>query len=423
LRQTLFFIPDQIAGVPVFGAGWLLLLWAISSVVLLAISHRRHGWGGETLGYLPLLAALGAAIYYVLPMLAEEGLGLPIRGYGTMLLLGVVAGVGLAAYRAARVGLDPERIYSLAFWMFVAGIAGARVFFVVQYWPQFERGTLHETIFEILKFTEGGLVVYGSLIGAMIAFAVFCYRQRLSMLAVGDVIGPCMLVGLAIGRMGCLLNGCCFGGVCESGPFAITFPEFTSPRQQIMSPPFSDQLLHGQLHGVRIEADQNGRVLVRHVQPGSAAERSGLRAGTEIEGLNGHPIRSLADVREVLVERPMNLALTTTRGDLYTWSVASFPTRSLPVHPTQIYSAINAFLLAWLLWQLYAYRTRDGQIIALTIGLYALTRFLLEAIRNDEPGRFGTSLTISQIVSLVAVVLVAGLIVYIQRQSPIRTPG
>src|SRR5207249_1904340 len=96
-----------------------------------------QGWNDDTKSYLPILALVGLGIVFLAPRLIEPGLGLPIRGYGVMVTLGVVCGVGLSAWQARRMGLDPEIIFSLAFWMFAAGIGGARVAYVVQYWNQF----------------------------------------------------------------------------------------------------------------------------------------------------------------------------------------------------------------------------------------------------------------------------------------------
>jgi phosphatidylglycerol:prolipoprotein diacylglycerol transferase len=230
------------------------------------------------------------------------------------------------------------------------------------------------------------------------------------------MIGPAMLVGLGLGRLGCLMNGCCYGGVCETGPFSIVFPEFTSPRQQVTSPPYLDQLLHGQLHGIRLVEEPRGRVVVQRVERGSSAERVGVKPGLEVQELNDRPVTGMGEVRQVFAQRPLLISLRTADGESFAWSLDRMPTHSRPVHPTQIYSAINAFLLAWMLWQLYPYRTRDGQIIAATIGLYAITRFLLEIIRTDEAARFGTPLTISQLVSLIALAVIAGLFFYIQWQ-------
>ena len=73
-----------------------------------------------TRGYVPVLLLLAAVIVFLLPAISDAD-GLPVRGYGVMLLVAVVSGVGMAVYRARCMGVDPELI-SLAFWLFVSGI-------------------------------------------------------------------------------------------------------------------------------------------------------------------------------------------------------------------------------------------------------------------------------------------------------------
>src|SRR5262245_46402100 len=102
---------------------------------------RRPGGSKEVVAYLPYFAIVALLITFGLPNLVESDasgkqIGLPIRGYGVMLMLATVFGVALAAYRAWQVGIDPEAIYSLAFVMFIAGIVGARLFYVAQYWHE-----------------------------------------------------------------------------------------------------------------------------------------------------------------------------------------------------------------------------------------------------------------------------------------------
>jgi phosphatidylglycerol:prolipoprotein diacylglycerol transferase len=94
----------------------------------------------------------------------------------------------------------------------------------------------------------------------------------------------------------------------------------------------------------------------------------------------------------------------------------ALPDRSRPVHPTQLYSAIDGALLGWLLWSFFPYRRRDGEAIALLLTIHPITRFLLEIIRTDEPAVFGTGLTISQNVSLILLACGAGLWWYLSRQ-------
>ena len=112
-------------------------MWAVASVGVLACLAWRQGFNADTWGYVPILLLIGAIIRWVLPAICEPQ-GLPIHGYGVMMLLAVVAGTMLAAWRAKRVGLDPEVIFSLVFWMLVPGIVGARAFYVIEYWrPQY----------------------------------------------------------------------------------------------------------------------------------------------------------------------------------------------------------------------------------------------------------------------------------------------
>src|SRR5437763_1720009 len=111
MQQTLFYIPEKLDvffGLPTFGFGLFLILWVGFSLVLLTWLVRRQGWNDDTKSYLPILALVGLGIVFLAPRLIEPGLGLPIRGYGVMVTLGVVCGVGLSAWQARRMGLDPE---------------------------------------------------------------------------------------------------------------------------------------------------------------------------------------------------------------------------------------------------------------------------------------------------------------------------
>ena len=185
----------------------MLGIWLIVSAVILIRSGLKHGWGQETLSHLPLVAIMAVVIVFVCPAIELQDksgnpTGLPIRGYGVMLLLATVSGVGLSMLRAKQVGFNPEMILSLAFWMFMAGILGARAFYVIQKWPEFYHpGDLVGTLKEIANITQGGLVVYGSVIGGLTAGIIFLVRKKLPLLAIGDIIAPGMLVGLTLGRI------------------------------------------------------------------------------------------------------------------------------------------------------------------------------------------------------------------------------
>jgi phosphatidylglycerol:prolipoprotein diacylglycerol transferase len=333
-----------------------------------------------------------------------------------MMLLGLVCGLGATLYRTRQAGLDADTVLSMAFWMIVTGIVGARIFFIVQYWPSFARDTVAATLVEMMRFTEGGLVVYGSLLGALAAFVVFTTRHRLPVWKLADAITPGMVLGLAIGRIGCLFNGCCYGAVAPECPLAIPFPRYTSEVECKLSPPYLHQLTAGQLHGIRVRDGAAGPE-VAWVLPGGKASEAGLAAGVRVRSINGSPIRTLGDARMALEQSGPTIRLGTQDGRVYRWSIGELPAHSLPVHPTQLYSALNAAILLFFLWSFFPFRPFDGAVLACTLTIYPVTRFLLEMIRDDEPGRLGTTLTISQIVSLGILACGLGLWVYLVRQG------
>jgi phosphatidylglycerol---prolipoprotein diacylglyceryl transferase len=415
--QTLFFIPHRMGPLPLFGWGWLFILWLILTPLLLFLSWRKSkSLPGATEGLL-FWGILGAAVVFLLPKLEVVDargnvLGLPIRGYGMMMLLGVVSGVGLAVYRAQRMNLNPDIIFSLAFRMFVAGIIGARLFFVIEYWPSFQRATIAETVWEILRFTEGGLVVYGSAIGALGAAAWYIRQQRLPILAVADLLAPSLMVGLAFGRIGCLLNGCCFGGICELELPAIRFP--------LGSPPYVHQLHQGRLLGFTLVPDKDSRQLVvEYVEPGGPAEQRDIHVGDRFTAYILPPRRYLEDPVLAKEDGQDAITLISADGDApIRWKLAELPTASRPVHPTQVYSALNALFLLALLWCFYPFRPWDGSVFALLMTLYPISRFLIERIRSDEPGQWGTQLTISQWLSLGVLLAMLILWAYLYWQRP-----
>jgi phosphatidylglycerol:prolipoprotein diacylglycerol transferase len=164
MRQTLFYIPEFIGDVPVFGVGLLLGIFLVVSIVVLVSLCRRPNTRSDAWGYLPILA-LGVGVCFILPILCEER-GLPIRGYGTFMLLAVVISTAVAAWRGHRLGVNPEKVVTLIFWGFVPGIIGARLYYVIQYWDNIKQNDIGATLLQIANIPDGGLVVYGGFIGA-----------------------------------------------------------------------------------------------------------------------------------------------------------------------------------------------------------------------------------------------------------------
>ena len=275
MLDTLFYVPERMGGAPVFGAGWLLALWAVASAALLAWLVRRQGFNADTWSQLALVVLIGLLIWRVLPAICEPGRGLPIHGYGAMLLFAVVAGVGLTVWRGRRLGIDPDLILALALWGFVPGIIGARLFYVIEYWSDFRRDTLGDTLLDIVNITKGGLVVYGALVAGVPGFVAFLRKEKLPVWAMLDLVVPGMLLGLALGRIGCFMHGCCFGGTCDL-PWAVEFP--------MGSPPFVRQFERGEVycHGLKLVGPADAPAVIGEVAPGSPAEQQGLKAGQTI---------------------------------------------------------------------------------------------------------------------------------------------
>lgn len=414
MLQTLFHVPLTVAGIPTFGFGWLLMLWAAGIAYLI----WRHGLGPETKSQLPVLGMLGLVIAFLLPQLCDR-YGLPVRGYGTMLLLAVTSGVGLATYRARRQGLDPEIIISLALWLFLAGIVGARLFYVIEYWPHFRRESWLQTAKEVINFTNGGLVVFGSAIGAGLALIVFVRKYRLPGLALADLISPSLMLGLALGRVGCFLNGCCYGGACDL-PWAVQFP--------VGSPPYLEQVEAHRLylHGLELgHYDRGAPAVITAVERGSPAEKAGLSAGQRILRIVDRrkeidePTPTTHDAVQALVAidgAGERFEVYTDDGDQPKVVALAAREASLPIHPAQLYSAADALLLCLFLLAYYPYRRRDGEVFALLVTIHPIARFLQEIVRIDEQAVFNTGLSISQNISLAMLAGAAGLWIYLLRQ-------
>ena len=150
------------------------------------------------------------------PILFKFG-NIVVYSYGFLIAAGFFAGIVLAMREAKRMGENPEKIMDLCFYILVAAIIGARLFYVVTAWDQFADNPL-----EILKIWKGGLVFYGGFIGAVMAAVVYMRITPLPIWKTADILAPSLSLGQAIGRLGCFMAGCCYGRTCDV-PWAVTF--------------------------------------------------------------------------------------------------------------------------------------------------------------------------------------------------------
>ncbi|MFA5087867.1 MAG: prolipoprotein diacylglyceryl transferase [Candidatus Omnitrophota bacterium] len=133
-----------------------------------------------------------------------------------MMAIAVMVCTFLLLREARLLGFQPEIIVDLVFWVVLVGIAGARLFFVFLNFSYFVRHPL-----EIIMIHHGGLAWQGSLISGTLFGLGYIRRKKLPLRPVLDLLSPYIALGQAIGRIGCFLNGCCYG---REIPWGIYFP-------------------------------------------------------------------------------------------------------------------------------------------------------------------------------------------------------
>ncbi len=145
---------------------------------------------------------------------------LPVRWYGVMMAMAFMAGLWTATRRARLANVSGEAIADTMLWLMIGSIVGARFVYVTTYWKQeFANGPFSE----VFMIQHGGLVYYGGLIGATLAGIGYLVWKKLPVWKIADILAPSIALGSVFGRVGCLLNGCCYGRPCNL-PWAIHFP-------------------------------------------------------------------------------------------------------------------------------------------------------------------------------------------------------
>src|SRR6187397_591921 len=152
------------------------------------------------------------------PILFEVG-NWPVYSYGVLLALAYLAGLQLAVMRARRAGLDSARIMDLGIYLIIAALVGAKLMLVIV-----DFGYFRDHPRELLSLVRVGGVFYGGLIFALLAGLWLVRRYKLPVWSAADMYAPGIALGHIIGRLGCLLAGCCFGKP-TSVPWGITFSD------------------------------------------------------------------------------------------------------------------------------------------------------------------------------------------------------
>jgi phosphatidylglycerol:prolipoprotein diacylglycerol transferase len=154
------------------------------------------------------------------PILAKIG-PLYVYSYGLMVAIGFAVATLLAYKHAGDFGIDREKIIDLGIVMLASGIVGARVVYVALNFQYYMGNPL-----EVINLTKGGLVWYGAFIFGLTAAAWFVKKNRINFWTAADLFAPYIALAQAFGRIGCFLNGCCYGSAVPSGfMLGVIFPE------------------------------------------------------------------------------------------------------------------------------------------------------------------------------------------------------
>jgi phosphatidylglycerol:prolipoprotein diacylglycerol transferase len=141
-----------------------------------------------------------------------------IFSYGLMVALAFLAGIAVSIQYAKKEKINKDIIFDLAIYVLVASIIGARLLYVAGQWDVYQ-----DNLIEIVMLNKGGLVVIGGILGAILATFFYAKNKKIPFLKLFDICTPGTMLGLAIGRIGCLLNGCCFGVPADTF-LSLSFP-------------------------------------------------------------------------------------------------------------------------------------------------------------------------------------------------------
>lgn len=139
-----------------------------------------------------------------------------VHGYGLMIAIGILAAYLTAEFRAKKMRMEHERVFSLTVWGLVGGIVGSKVLYYITI-----AGKIIENPKLLLDFANG-FVIYGGIIGGVLAGFLYCRKYKLNFLQYFDLVIPSVALAQGFGRIGCTLAGCCYG-IETTSPVSIVF--------------------------------------------------------------------------------------------------------------------------------------------------------------------------------------------------------
>ncbi len=312
---------------------------------------------------------------------------LTVKSYGLMMVIGFLAAVTLIRFLSRSFTKDPQHITNAALYSLIAGVDGARLFFVIHYFDSFRDDPL--SVFAIWK---GGLELLGGVLLAIAVIFLYIRYHKLPLRHYLDVLAVGLMLALVFGRIGCFLNGCCYGKPTDL-PWGVHFPYGSfSYRSQIQPDPERERA--------------EPYLTLPEEYFGYFDEQGNYDPGLK-------PWKYLTPEQR---ER-----------------VTGGPYQCLAVHPTQLYTSGSAAvlcLLLYLFWRRsrraeaagrYGFATKPGSIFSLMFIFYGVLRFLMEMLRDDNPFEIG-HLTVSQLLGVGLVLLGSALLALFSFLQPEMLP-
>jgi phosphatidylglycerol:prolipoprotein diacylglycerol transferase len=288
-------------------------------------------------------------------------LHVPIYGYGLMMVVAFLGCQWLSGRLATARGINPEIFVNGTLIALVAGVAGSRLSHILENLHDYTRPDLHwwQNAWNMLNISNGGLTLYGGLILAAPVVLFYFVSKHVPWRTAMDIAAPCIALGIAVGRIGCFLNGCCYGADTNL-PWGVRFP-----------------------YGSNAYIDQF--------------------TGSTGEHLRSPPPPALLTYTE---SGQRLVAPDVAKADPELAPIAA-ATRADPVHPTQLYSTFNSLLIMALVLTYIAGPHAPGRGLALLLLLEGPTRFILELLRVEPPvlGPMSLSMVLGLALFAVGVVL------------------
>lgn len=318
-------------------------------------------------------------------------LNVTVKSYGTLMVVGFFLAVLLMRRMMKKAAQNPELITNAALYALMAGIVAAKLFYVVHHYDP------AVSVFSVI-FSGSGFEFLGGVLGAVGFLLVYFRIHKLPMRIYFDVLAVGLMLGLAFGRLGCFMNGCCYGRPAEV-PWAVRFPYASLP-------------YYSQAYPYDARFREQPRLELPTDYFGWRDRQGGWIPASEQDKFS-----AALKPRDLLTDEQKQ-------------AVTNGPYRCLPVHPTQLYSSANALLLTaifYVVWCRIGLK-KPGMTLGLVLLAYGITRFGLEFLRDDNPFEYAWWMfykggTISQNICIYLVIAGAVLTGIASRMKPYVGPA